>query len=510
LISAEVIEVNGEQCALSVIADITDVRLAEELRHVSEHRFSQFFSTLPEYCYMTSPTGEILDVNPAACDGLGYKKEELLGKPLSGLYAPESAAKLPKLLDKWKNTNKLLNEEMIVLTKAGKRRTVLLNAGGVRDANGDLVYVASVQVDITQYKRILQKLRESEGRFRLVTNTAPVLIWMSGPDKLCTYFNQSWLEFTGRSLQAQIGNGWLENVHAEDLDTCLQTYTNAFDRRERFEMEYRLRRHDGEYRWIVDLGVPRFQQDGSLAGYIGSCMDVTERKLAQESLANMSRRLIEAQEQERTWIARELHDDINQRMTLVLVNLARLQTDSSRLTPAVMRGLTEIQEQLSSLASDVQALSHRLHSSKLEYLGLATAAASFCKELAEERAVQIEFHSESVPKQLPPEIALCFFRVLQESLQNAVKHSGTKHFEARLKGTPNELELIVRDSGVGFDPEDALSGRGLGLTSMNERMKLVHGKLSVESNIGQGTTILATVPLSENARAASAQVPGRP
>jgi signal transduction histidine kinase len=233
-------------------------------------------------------------------------------------------------------------------------------------------------------------------------------------------------------------------------------------------------------------------------------MDVTESKLAQESLANMSRRLIEAQEQERTWIARELHDDINQRMTLVLVNLARLQTDSSPLAPAAVHGLTEIQEQLSSLASDVQALSHRLHSSKLEYLGLATAAASFCKELSEERAVQIEFHSESIPKQLPREIALCFFRVLQESLQNAVKHSGTKHFEARLKGTPNELELIVHDSGVGFDPEDALRGRGLGLTSMNERLKLIHGKLSVESHIGQGTTILATVPLGENARTASA------
>jgi len=754
LTSAELIEINGEPCALSAVADITDAKKAEEARQASEHRFSQFFSTLPEYCYMTSPAGEILDVNPTACRALGYKKEELLGKPLSYLYAPDSALKLVNLLEKWKRTNTLRNEEMVVLTKEGKKRTVLLNAGAVKDTKGEVAYVASVQVDITGRKEILQKLRESqnrlkqivesamdaiivvdenqriivfnaaaekmfacrardaigtlvhrfiperlrtawdaqtghlsetratqaigdleplcglratgeefpieasishtetdgwkvftviirdvterkqaeeerfrhaaivetsddaiisldlegvitswnvsaqrmygytesealgrpvamiippelvehevgilrrlgsgervdryetvhvakdgkridvsltisplrdstgkilgvskiarditlskkaeaalresEERFRLVANAAPVMIWMSGPDKLCTYFNEPWLKFTGRAIHAELGNGWAESVHAQDLRSCLETYASAFDRREPFEMEYRLRRHDGEYRWILDLGVPRFQQDGSFAGYIGTCIDVTDRKLAEESLSDMSRKLIEAQEQERTWIARELHDDINQRITLVLVNLERLQGDFSPLAPAMTQRLAEVKEHLSSLASDIQALSHHLHSSKLEYLGLATAAASFCKELSAERGVEIEFHSESVPKQLPQEVALCLFRVLQESLQNAVKHSGAKQFEAWLKGTPKEIELTVRDSGVGFDPEEAVRGRGLGLTSMNERLKLVHGKLSIDSQVAQGTMIRATVPLNLGAKSAHA------
>jgi signal transduction histidine kinase len=219
----------------------------------------------------------------------------------------------------------------------------------------------------------------------------------------------------------------------------------------------------------------------------------------------MSRKLIEAQEQERAWIARELHDDINQRLALVLVHLERMQTDSSALAPATTERLSEIKDQLSTLASDVQALSHHLHSSKLEYLGLATAAASFCKELGQERRVEVEFQSESVPEDLPREIALCFFRVLQESLQNAVKHSGTKHFEVWLKGKASELELIVRDSGVGFDPENGFRGHGLGLTSMKERLKLVHGKLSVESNIARGTVVRATAPLPFAARAVGAQ-----
>jgi PAS domain S-box-containing protein len=165
--------------------------------------------------------------------------------------------------------------------------------------------------DDTQRREAERVVRESEARFRLVANAAPVMIWMSGVDKLCTYFNQPWLKFTGRSLEAELGNGWSEGVHPEDLTRCSETYIHAFDRREPFAMEYRLRRHDGEYRWILDQGVPRFNEGGSFAGYIGSCSDITERKLAEEALAGLSRKLLEAQEQERTRIARELHDDIS-------------------------------------------------------------------------------------------------------------------------------------------------------------------------------------------------------
>jgi PAS domain S-box-containing protein len=138
--------------------------------------------------------------------------------------------------------------------------------------------------DITDPKSAEDAIRESEERFRLVANTAPVLIWMSDVDKLCTYFNEPWLEFTGESLESQLGNGWANGVHPEDLDRCLRIYTEAFDRRERFRMEYRLRRQDGEYRWILDIGVPRFNQSRSFVGYIGSCIDVTERKHAEEAL----------------------------------------------------------------------------------------------------------------------------------------------------------------------------------------------------------------------------------
>jgi PAS domain S-box-containing protein len=129
-----------------------------------------------------------------------------------------------------------------------------------------------------------QRLQESEQRFRLIADTAPVLIWMSGTDKLFTYFNKPWLDFTGRSMQEELGIGWTESVHPDDLQRCLVTYTQSFDQREGFRMEYRLRRRDGEYRWLLDIGVPRFNQDRSFAGYIGIAVDVHDRKLAEEKL----------------------------------------------------------------------------------------------------------------------------------------------------------------------------------------------------------------------------------
>ena len=345
-----------------------------------------------------------------------------------------------------------------------------------------------------EHEQAAQVVRESEERFRLVANTAPVLIWMSGTDKLCTYFNQPWLEFTGRPLEAELGNGWAESVHPEDLNRCMHTYTQAFDRRESFLMEYRLRRHDGEYRWLSDIGVPRFNPDHSFAGYIGSCTDVTERKLAEESLADMGRKLIEAHEEERTWIARELHDDVNQRMALLAVELDRW---NQQLPPSAVELHDHIHhaiQRLSNIATDIQALSHRLHSSKLEYLGLVAAAKSFCKELSEQQKVEIDFSDMAIPRGVPKEISLCLFRVLQETLQNAVKHSGVRHIKVELRGTEGEIQLTVSDLGIGFDPQDAIHRRGLGLISMRERMQLVSGEISIKSQPGSGTTIRARVP----------------
>jgi len=266
-------------------------------------------------------------------------------------------------------------------------------------------------------------------------------------------------------------------------------------------MQYRLRRYDGGYRWVLNMAVPRFEPDGSFAGYIGSCIDVTNRKVAEEALANIGRRLIEAHEKERTWIARELHDDVNQRLALLAIELEQLNQHVPETAIHFRPHLQLARQRLFDIAKDVQALSHRLHSSKLEYLGITAAANSFCKEFSEQHKVRVDFRHSDIPRSLPAEVALALFRVMQEALQNAMKHSRAREFTAELRGTLDYIHLSVSDPGVGFDQKDVMNCPGLGLISMRERLEVVGGSLAIESKPGHGTTVRARVPAkSESGR----------
>jgi len=188
--------------------------------------------------------------------------------------------------------------------------------------------------------------------------------------------------------------------------------------------------------------------------------DITEGKQAEEVLSTFSCRLIEAQEKERAWIARELHDDINQRVALVSVTLESLKLGLPSSEVQARCRLEETKQQVKDLGNDVQALSHRLHSSKLDYLELATACRGFCNELSERQSIEIEFASDKVPKNQSKEISLCLFPLLREALHNAVKYSGVRQFRVSLQATPNDVELSVHDSGVGFDLERQSVGTG--------------------------------------------------
>ena len=237
---------------------------------------------------------------------------------------------------------------------------------------------------------------------------------------------------------------------------------------------------------------PLRDADGRLIGAAKILRDVTEQKRAEEALSSVSRRLIDAQEQERSRIARELHDDISQRLALLAVNLTGLTQDA--LGAPRLHGQTiELQRQASEIAGDVQALSHRLHSSRLELLGMTAAMRHFCVEFAKQQKVRVDFETHDLPDHLPSDISLCLFRVLQEALHNSAKHSGARQFEVQLRGTEGQIDLVVRDRGKGFDVEAARTGRGIGLLSMEERMKLVHGELSIESQPHRGTTVHARV-----------------
>jgi PAS domain S-box-containing protein len=245
--------------------------------------------------------------------------------------------------------------------------------------------------------------------------------------------------------------------------------------------------------------------DGVPGGILIFSEDITHRKQAEEALLGMSRKLIEAHEQERTRIGRDLHDDVVQRLALLSIELDGVQQDIPDAASELRTRIEALRDQTTRITNDVQLLSHELHFSKLDYLGVVGAAKNFCKEFSEQHKVEIDFQSHDLPTALPTDLSLSLFRVLQEAVRNATKHSGVKRFEVRLWGSTGEINLTVSDLGAGFDQEAAMKSTGLGLTSMQERLRLVHGELSIKSPPKGGTTIHARVPFeprSDSARAA--------
>jgi signal transduction histidine kinase len=222
---------------------------------------------------------------------------------------------------------------------------------------------------------------------------------------------------------------------------------------------------------------------------------MAEARRTQDSLRRISGSLIEAQEQERRRIARELHDDVVQRLALLSLELEGVQEEIPEVASEVRTRIGILRNETVRITDDVQLLSHELHSAKLEYLGIVGAARNLCKEFGERQKVEIDFQSHDIPAALPPELSLSLFRVLQEALRNATKYSGVKRFEVRLWGSTGEMHLSISDLGAGFDTDTAMKSTGLGLTSMQERLRLVHGELQINSRPKGGTTIHARVPL---------------
>jgi len=254
-------------------------------------------------------------------------------------------------------------------------------------------------------------------------------------------------------------------------------------------------RPDGKQIWLERNSRAHFDEQGRLLRVVGMVADITERKHAEEVISSVSRRLIEAQEAERARIARDLHDDFGQRLALLAVEFEQLKQISLNPGDEARTFIAELQKQVVGITTDIQTLSHELHPSRLEHLGLVAAIRGFCREFSEHQKVEVRFSHEGIPQAVPQDISLCLFRVLQEALHNAVKHSKMNQFDVDLRGTSDFIGLTIHDGGVGFDPTTAMKGPGLGLTSMQERLKLVYGELTIDSQVNQGATIRARVPL---------------
>jgi len=463
------------------VEDITEKKKAEEarFRHTAIVESSQD-------AIMSVTLDRIISTWNAGAERIyGYTEAEALGQPIDMIVPPELPDEENKILDTLRAGGRIENFETVRLTKAGKRINVSLSISPIKNSSGETVGCSGIARDISEQKRREEKLQEYE---RAVEHSGE-MITVINREYRCVMANRQYLSLKNLSRDQVVGHfayelldqATFEQVAKPKLDECFRGKVV------KYQLKY-------TYPKIGErvLSISYFPIEGPNGVDRVTCLlqDITDRIQAEQTFADMTRKLVEAQEQERARIARELHDDINQRLSLLSIQVMQLLEKPSEIEVRAR----QLGSQIAEITSDVQALSHDLHTSKLEYLGVVPGIKSWCREFGERHGMEIDF-SGDVLSPIPLPMGVSLFRVLQEALQNTIKHGEVKRAEVRLREESGQVHLLVSDSGAGFDVGKALQGRGLGLTSMRERVRLVNGTIAIESKPMQGTTIHARVPL---------------
>jgi PAS domain S-box-containing protein len=383
------------------------------------------------------------------------------------------------------------------------------------DEDQEIVGVICVIHDLTAQKLAEERLAETQHRFQNMADAAPVLLWMAEPDGLCTFFNQSWLDFTGRTMEEEWGVGWAQGIHFEDFQKCMDTYSASFNARRVFEMEYRLRRRDGEYRWILDRGTPRYTPDGTFAGYIGSCVDITDRRRMESELRKAVRDrddfLSIASHELRTPLTtlsleiQSLKRALDKRPKGLARN-ARLERSAEVAENQINRLISLVEELL-----DVSRLASgrlRVEPTEFDLSDLVRDVASRLKPSLDAAgcALSVEARSRAVGSW----DRLRVEQVVANLVSNALKYGPGCPVEMSVTRETECACIRVRDHGIGIAPEDQhrifqrferavpmshYSGFGLGLWIAREIVAAHGGSIDVDSAVGRGSTFIVRLPL---------------
>lgn len=512
-----------------VFSDITDKYIAQKKIEESEERYLSMISNLPGFVYRCMNDKDwTMSFISDGCKGItGYAPEDFLNNTklsYNDIIHPDFQQMCwDHIQECTAKREPFQHEYRIILPNGQSDHWVWEQGRGIFSESGQLLYLEGFITDITQRKKAEEEIREKEVQYRNLANSGLALIWTSNTEKLRTFFNEPWLKYTGRTMEEEYGNGWTEGVHPDDYDHCLNTYVTAFDKREPFVMEYRMKHHSGEYRWILDMGTPNFNSNGEFVGFIGHCFDISERKRMEDDLIIAKERAEESDRLKSAFLANMSHE-IRTPMNGIL-GFAEILKEPD-LTGEEQQDYIEIIQNSGKRMLNI--INDIIDISKIEAGLMKTEIMetnineqinymyTFFKPEVEAKGMKISFHTS-----LPSSEAIIktdkekLYAILTNLLKNAIKYSdeGSIDFGYILKSDNKrgELEFYVKDTGIGIpkerqeaiferfiqaDIEDkkARQGAGLGLTISKSYVEMLGGRIWVESEHSIGSTFYFTLP----------------
>lgn len=499
-----------------LVTDLTEHKRTEQALRESEGRFRHLFEQASDGIVMADMMGHYLDINSRGCQMVGYSRDELLDMRVTDLLAPQDYPRLKDIKAEVLEGHRHSGEWTL-----RRKDGVLISVEVSAKLQPDQRWHAIVR-DITERKRAEAGLRESEAHFRMLADATPVLVCMAGADKSYTWLNTAWLNYTGRALEDELGDGWSFGIHPDDVTECLRTYASHFDRHEPFEMEYRLRRSDNTYGSILHRGVPLLTSDGRFTGYLHASIDITDRKQSeaqlqqwtteleqrvlerteallrsQERLRALASDLSATEQQERRRLATELHDYLAQLLVVGRMKLGQakpLINDSK-----THKILDEADDVLTQSLNYTRSLVAELSPQVLYQFGLP-AALKWLSGQMKTHGLNVTVHCDVNQVSLEEGTAVILYQSARELLFNIVKHAGTDEAAMTLLCEGDDkLTVTVTDHGCGFNPEappetDVHQPGRFGLFNVQERIEAAGGHFNLTSSKGEGTSISLTVP----------------
>jgi len=503
---------------VALVEDITDKRTAEEAVGASEERLRLAQQVARIGTFERNVQTGVVTWTP--------EMESIYGLPPGGfgqtqaafenLLYPDDRATVMELVDGALKTGQPTMGEWRVLWPDGSIHWVAGRWQAFMNESGEPCRVVGACMDVTERKRTEDALWEvnrdletqaallqsREELLKIFVKSVPAGVAMLDRDMRYLQVSDRWCADYSRDRSQVLGRSHYE-LFPDVPERWKEMHRRALEGETLRADEDRWEREGGTTTWVRWEIRPWRTPNGIVGGILIFAEDITRRKNMEEALSDMSRKLIKEQERERKRIAREIHDDYNQRLAMLANDLDELSGNLGEADPAISHRLHELWNDVSELGADLHHLSHTMHSSTLENLGLVAGMKAFCEEFEDLQSVEVQFTHNNVPRSIPADVELCLFRVTQEGLRNIKRHSGANQAEIRLEVVEDRLHLSIADRGRGFDVNRRFPGDGIGILSMEERLRALGGQLEIHSCPLEGTRIDAWLRFSATSRLAS-------